>query len=906
MMNVEEADDTKTSKDQLNDLVVLSDVELDIDVLAQGSYGTVYKAKHSGIPCAAKRADMNVELPHLVKRKKRNFILECLQHSKLRHPNIVKMLGVFYLKEELPFLVMELIERNLTQLLKNHQNIFMYVKLSILQDVSKGLCYLHAQSPPIVHQALYSDNILVTETLIAKIGDFKTGARTVSDQALFSVRHNTDCNDFLPDLPDPKYELPLNVFSFGCMVCHVITQRWPSVQYEPLVKPKIKVRKSNNYYGGKRQRSLTSAYAKFSPAIKRRQSYTLDDWLIKKHKNYIDLISDDSLKQLVEACLQHESKNRPQMSLIDKRITSIMKGEFTIYVQVCMYIHGIDHCNDDNMKTIYSLVMKQGLDQSTNFQLLLIGAENTGKTSLISSFLGEEFLEKQLATEGVNVEVCRVCYKDWTRITHSDKSNILYGQFTHRCRENVLKTMVDSYTLSSPKHSSCKPLCRTSSITYSDVLSTNAPLTKSMIAPSTGAGSISKIPFQSCPDETPQEASLYNSDSLIASLWDFAGQVIFHNSHSVFISDAGVSVITFNASMKLTDNVIPREGTPQPRECHTIISSIHYWLQVVNSVCSVKENVLLVGTHIDKLHNDVKEAREVASNKILPELEKELCGKPYAQHIAGISKGLKVALKQSCFFVSNKCRDKKEIENLKATAVEVAISLREEKLIFFLKIEQALLQLNAQVISVSKMLDLVTENGFPLDIKSPEFKGILKYFHSNRIILHFSQIESLKDLVILSPNWLAKLFSYVIAAHSYNKGNEFDWAWKRLTNYGILHECLIQHMLDKFHLDYPVLSSIQVTKQQAVDLLLCFQFLARITSKAWFTEEGFPQLPGSGDTFIVPSLVYSDDGKNPPQTEKERTIYFMFNNGFVPMSLLNQLIAKCICRSVSRNDQLLW
>ena len=388
---------------------------------------------------------------------------------------------------------------------------------------------------------------------------------------------------------------------------------------------------------------------------------------------------------------------------------------------------------------------------------------------------------------------------------------------------------------------------------------------------------------------------------MIASLWDFAGQVVFHNSHSVFISDTGVSVVTFDASMDLTDKIIPREDSPHHPECCTIISSIHYWLQVVNSVCSVKENVLLVGTHIDKLHPD----RKIASKRILPILEEELCEKPYAQHIAGIGEGLNVALKLSCFFVSNKYQDE-ELEHLKVTAVGIATSLREEKLIFFLKIEQALLQLNKQIISVTTMLDLVIKNTFSLDRNSPEFKGILKYFHNNCTILHFSQIESLKDLVILSPHWLAKLFGYTIAAQSYKTGSEFDWAWKRLNKYGILHECLLQHMLDKFHSDYPVADLIQVTKQQVIDILLCFHLVSRITSKAWFAEEGLPPLPESGDTFIVPSLVHADDDRNPPETEQERIVYFLFNSGFIPTSLLNQLIAECICRSVRRSERLLW
>ena len=508
----------------------------------------------------------------------------------------------------------------------------------------------------------------------------------------------------------------------------------------------------------------------------------------------------------------------------------------------------IDYCNSKNdIKKAYSLAMKQGIDESRNFQLLLVGAENTGKISLISSFLQEKFVEGQAPTKGVDVEVCKVYCKDWEKISHSYMNTILHNQISDQCKDNVLKTMADSTILSSPESSLNSQSAKRGSIP--GVLFTTAvPLAKSMIA------SHGSTPYPKHMEETSLQ---YNSNSLIASLWDFAGQVIFHNSHSIFISDNGVTVVTFNASMELTNTIIPREGSPRLSECCTIISSIHYWLQVVNSVCSVGENVLLVGTHIDKLHSNLEVARKMAIELILPVLEKELCDKPYTQHLAGISEGLRTALQQSCFFVSNKYRDE-EITKLKTACVKVAASLRQNKPIFFLKIEQALLQLNKHIISISEMLDLVVENVFQLDTCSPEFNGILKYFHENRTILHFSEIESLKNLVILSPNWLAKLFSYVIAAHSYKTGSEFDWAWKRLTNYGILYECLLQHMLDKFHLDYPVDSSVQVTKKQVVDILLCFHLLARITREAWFADEGYHKLPNSGDAFIVPSLISID------------------------------------------------
>ena len=333
------------TKHDLNHLI-LSRVKLTSDELGQGSYGTVYKSEYNGTSCAAKTVDLiNVRSQRLVERVKQNFLLECLQHSKLSHPNIVKMLGVFYPKKAvLPFLVMELMDYNLTQLLKSSHNIIMYVKLSILQDVSRGLCYLHAQNPPIVHQALYSDNILISKGLIAKIADFKSGAETVSEQALISVRRNRGSNDFLPDsLFILKYDMPLNVFSFGCVMCHVITQEWPSTlrlsSAVPYLEkePKIKL---DDYcpvcvYITK---SATGGLSTFpgidTPVV--RKCYTIDDWSVNKHQDYIDLISDNSLKQLVEACLQCKSKNRPHMSLVYDRITSLMTGEFRYFVY-CNY-----------------------------------------------------------------------------------------------------------------------------------------------------------------------------------------------------------------------------------------------------------------------------------------------------------------------------------------------------------------------------------------------------------------------------------------------------------------------------------------------------------------------------------------------------------------------------------------
>ena len=562
------------------------------------------------------------------------------------------------------------------------------------------------------------------------------------------------------------------------------------------------------------------------------------------------------------------------------------------------------YSNNTVIKNAYSLALRKGQARLKDLQVQLVGAENTGKTCLISSFLDEEFVEGQAATDGADVEVCKISSRNWTRSTDCDKTNYLHNVFVQYFRGNAFKHMImQSLVKPELKSTSCsKCEASSSSVAMAHKSSCGTPLADH-------ENDLTKA-------ESTKETQTPMQYDLIAVFWDFAGQAIFHNSHSAFISDSGVIMITFNASMKLTDKIVPREGSHQPPECHTTISSIHYWLQVVHSMCSVQENVLLVGTHIDKLHDDIEEARKIAKNTILPQLHEELKFKLYTCHLAGFRNqykrytklNLKYALEKCCFFVSNKCRDK-GIHRLRAVAIEVGTSLQKKQPIYFLKIEQALMQLKEPIISRSQMLDLVTKNTFALPENSQEFEGTLRYFHDKRIILHFSHIESLKNVVILSPHWLAKLFGYVIAADSFEIGNdaEVNKASERLHKYGILHDCLLQHMLKKFQSEYP--GAIQVTEQQVVDILLHFHLVARITKEAWFSEEGFPSPPGRGDTFIVPCLVPRENLntiKNIPKTKQERIIYYQFSSQFVPVYLLNQLITDCICRNVKRNSRLLW
>ena len=91
----------------------------------------------------------------------------------LRHPNIVQFLGLFFeSNSQIPMLVMEKLDMNLDNLLESVPDLSLLTKLSILGNIANGLVYLHSRLPsPIIHRDLTATNVLLTNSLVAKISD---------------------------------------------------------------------------------------------------------------------------------------------------------------------------------------------------------------------------------------------------------------------------------------------------------------------------------------------------------------------------------------------------------------------------------------------------------------------------------------------------------------------------------------------------------------------------------------------------------------------------------------------------------------------------------------------------------------------------------------------------------------
>ena len=82
---------------------------------------------------------------------------------------------------------------------------------------------------PIVHRDLSSNNVLLTSQFVAKISDLGV-AKVIQADSKKTKTCAPGTVDFMPPealLETPEYGPPLDVFSYGGVILHVVNQEWP-------------------------------------------------------------------------------------------------------------------------------------------------------------------------------------------------------------------------------------------------------------------------------------------------------------------------------------------------------------------------------------------------------------------------------------------------------------------------------------------------------------------------------------------------------------------------------------------------------------------------------------------------------------------------------------------------------
>ncbi|XP_010678975.2 cysteine-rich receptor-like protein kinase 44 [Beta vulgaris subsp. vulgaris] len=192
--------------------------------LGEGGFGEVYKGLlDNGHEIAVKRLSKNSG------QGGAEFETEVVLVAKLRHKNLVKLLGYCVALEE-KLLVYEFLPNSSVDriLFDKSKQAYLdwHTRFKIIVGVARGLLYLHEDSPlKIIHRDLKSSNILLDEDMNPKISDFGLAKLFGADQTQGDTRRIVGTYGYMaPEYAiTGHYSVKSDVYSFGVIVLEIVS-----------------------------------------------------------------------------------------------------------------------------------------------------------------------------------------------------------------------------------------------------------------------------------------------------------------------------------------------------------------------------------------------------------------------------------------------------------------------------------------------------------------------------------------------------------------------------------------------------------------------------------------------------------------------------------------------------------
>ncbi|XP_060554331.1 probable serine/threonine-protein kinase roco4, partial [Ruditapes philippinarum] len=278
-----------------------------------------------------------------------------------------------------------------------------------------------------------------------------------------------------------------------------------------------------------------------------------------------------------------------------------------------------------------------------------------------------------------------------------------------------------------------------------------------------------------------------DSKTADVSIWDFAGQTEFYDTHQVFLTKKAVYLLVTDISKQVND--IVEDGNKNWK----ISEFVDFWLTSIYEFCGTKDSygppVILVGAFADKLK---QESKEETISTFFYNLRRCLM-----DHEATFN------LLKKCIPIDNSIKDD-NIEELKRYIVEEAeqASKQASKQEYwgelypakFITLERSIVKLKDKGEKILKKDQLFELNAkLPVPIKQEEGLDLfLRFHHDSGNILYFSE-EELSQTIVLDPQWLIDAFKSLITARYFCSSHDptIFKEWIKFEESAILKETLI-------------------------------------------------------------------------------------------------------------------
>jgi serine/threonine protein kinase len=212
------------------DLFDATDGFKDKNLLGMGGFGKVYKGvlPTSGMEVAVKR------VWHESEQGMKEFVAEVATIGRLRHRNLVQLLGYCRLKDQLllvyDYMPNGSLEKHLYTHDENSPVLNWAQRLQVIKGVASGLLYIHEEwEQVVIHRDVKASNVLLDGEMNARLGDFGLARLHSHDAELLHTTVVAGTFGYIaPELALTGKASPLtDVFAFGAFLLEVVTGRRP-------------------------------------------------------------------------------------------------------------------------------------------------------------------------------------------------------------------------------------------------------------------------------------------------------------------------------------------------------------------------------------------------------------------------------------------------------------------------------------------------------------------------------------------------------------------------------------------------------------------------------------------------------------------------------------------------------
>ncbi len=412
------------------------------------------------------------------------------------------------------------------------------------------------------------------------------------------------------------------------------------------------------------------------------------------------------------------------------------------------------------------------------------------------------------------------------------------------------------------------------------------------------------------PGRSRDITSTKKTDHSLIKVWDFGGQKVYCILHTVFLRVSCVYVLVVDLSAEINGSAQSDPMTTEPD-----FESFEYWLNTILSHMRKgaqnvgKGNVIVVGTHIDKLHPDKVQQKTMAETYF-----KQLkCKLQTKQH-----KNLVV----SFFAVDNIDGDHETYGKIRETlldAVKANCHWGEMRPIRYLQMTQRLQllqedtssQLKGNLVPLSDVMEMAKKYNINTE---KDVKAYLGFSHLVGDVTYFDT-PGLQHFVIPNPQWLCNVFRAIITVDQFYPNDKFPesevYALTMLKKNGMLDRKgpLLPLLWESFlYEEEPLYANLPPRRKDEPLQEMAVEYLLKLMIQFDLI------VPLSDEGCLVPCLLplstrslpqgFPDMGRiNPPlflvfhsSLESHKSFQLSLETGdeFLPHGFFHHLISRCV------------